>query len=660
MKEIKIRSLELSNWRAQSRKIEFSSGRTDIEGRNKSGKSTTKDALLWLLTGYDSDDRFNYQLFDTKAAYTYETSIPACVEGVFDIDGIEYRLKRSAKMGWTRKRNSDTYEKKPADEYSFAIDGVEVSSGDYTRFIESSFCPVQHLKFILNTDYYRSLDWKELRKVFADIIGEIQMSDYDGDFSEIEEMLVKYGTLDAIKDMLTSRRRPLKAIVGNGTRENPGTLQTEIDALEENLPDISDVEANKRHAEEIRGRISELDALITGASESLAPMIRRRNEMQVEIVKAQGEIERARTEYESECYAKEREVSSQIAEAERKNNARQPLIRRDAAERAGLQTELASLKETLESLNGRREELLAKNKEVKARVFSDTKCSYCGQELPADMLEDARRKFNAETEREHSRIVAEGRANNDRIKSIKERMDAVQERIDSPAEIPDEIPTDGLRLQLEEIRSSRIPFEQTEKFKEMSARIDVMKAQLPEIPVAPDTEAYRREKESLSVELMECGKVIGREAEYGRMKATIKKKRDELARNIEELVSVEGLIAKAEAMEKQKMEIIRSRVKHLFDICDIEMEVRKKDGTMMPACNISVGGVPASVLNSASKIEAGIDISNAFCRYNDISVPLVVDDMESIDSDKKINSCGRQEIRLMRADCEFTVINDRI
>lgn len=656
MKEVRIKTLELSNWRAQDRRIDFSEI-TELQGRNKSGKSTVKDAVLWLLTGYDSEDRFNHQLFDTRKQYTQENSLPAYVEATFEIDNVEFVMKRSAKMGWVRKRNTDTYEKKATDDYSFFIDGVEVTSGDYTKFVETNFCSVQHLKFILNTSYYLLLEWKELRKVFSDIIGEIQMSDYDGDFSEIEEMLVKYGTLDAIKDMLTSRRRPLKAIVGNGTRENPGTLQTEIDALEENLPDISDVEANKRRAEEIRGRISELDALITGASESLAPMIRRRNEMQVEIVKAQGEIERARTEYESECYAKEREVSSQIAEAERKNNARQTLIRRDAAERAGLQTELASLKETLESLNGRREELLAKNKEVKARVFSDTKCSYCGQELPADMLEDARRKFNSETEREHSRIVAVGRANNDRIKSIKERMDAVQERLDSPAEIPDEIPTDGLRLQLEEIRSSRIPFEQTGKYRKMSENVEDMKSRLPEIPVAPDTGAYQAEKDRLSVELMECGKVIGREAEYGRMKATIKKKRDELARNIEELVSVEGLIAKAEAMEKQKMEIIRSRVKHLFDICDIEMEVRKKDGTMTPACNISVAGVPSSVLNSAAKTEAGIDISNAFCRHNEIWMPLIVDDMESIDSNKNINRYGRQEIRMRRVDCDLKVIN---
>ena len=141
MKEISIKTLELSNWRAQNRKITFSA-MTEIEGRNESGKSTTKDAMLWLLTGYDSEDRFNYQLFDTTREYTQETSVPAYVEASFNIDNIDYTLKRCARQGWVRKRNSTNYEKKPTDDYSFFIDGVEVSSGEYTRFVEASFCPI--------------------------------------------------------------------------------------------------------------------------------------------------------------------------------------------------------------------------------------------------------------------------------------------------------------------------------------------------------------------------------------------------------------------------------------------------------------------------------------------------------------------------------------
>lgn len=654
MKEISIKTLELSNWRAQNRKITFSA-MTEIEGRNESGKSTTKDAMLWLLTGYDSEDRFNYQLFDTTREYTQETSVPAYVEAAFSIDNIDYTLKRCARQGWVRKRNSTNYEKKPTDDYSFFIDGVEVSSGEYTRFVEASFCPIQHLKFILNINYYQSLDWKELRKVFADIIGEIQLSDYEGDFSEIGDMLAKHNSLDVIKDMLKSRIKPIRNLVGD--KNNPGTLQTEIDALSENLPDISEIGRYEDEAAAIKTRIAELDALITGASDSIAPLIRKRNEQQVAIADEKAAVKKAKADYESEGYAREKEIIDKISNADKKNSSRQYVIQKAERDRSLIEKEIANLEKSLVGLQERRKSLLAKNKEIKSRVFSATRCSYCGQELPADMIEDARLKFNEEIQKEHERIVSEGKANNELISGLSERIDSLKARLSEPAEIPEEISTDSLTADLEKIRSGRIPFEKTEAYKTATAKISKMEAELIDIPVAPDTDGYKEEKAELTRRLLQCGEIIGRKSEYDRIQSSIERRREDLSKNLLELAKLDGLLDKAEDMEKQKMEIIRQRVNHLFDICDIEMEVRKKDGTMTPACNISVDNTPWTVLNTAARIAVGIDISNAFCRHNDVHIPLVLDNMEMVDSDREIPSDGRQTIVFRRNDCEFTVIN---
>ena len=51
-KQIKIESLSLTNWKGEaSRTIEFCNGVTTIAGGNGLGKTRTRDALLWLLTG---------------------------------------------------------------------------------------------------------------------------------------------------------------------------------------------------------------------------------------------------------------------------------------------------------------------------------------------------------------------------------------------------------------------------------------------------------------------------------------------------------------------------------------------------------------------------------------------------------------------------------
>lgn len=655
MKIVYLKRLTLSNWRAQNRTIEFSDGQNEILGRNKSGKSTTKDAILWLLTGYDSEDRFNYQLFDTTQEYSYETSVPASVEAEIDVDGVAYTLKRVAKQGWTRKRGGDVYEKKNTDDYSFFIDSVESSSGEYTKFIENLLCPLEHLKFILNISHFMSLDWREMRKILADIIGEIKPDDYQGDYSDLTGLLEKYGSLDTVKDMLDSRRKPVLKLVG--TKTNPGTLQPEIDALEDNLPGISGAESAETRSKEIRARISALDGLITGASESIKPAIRRRNEQLLEISRAENELEKARADYDSDFISRKREINLKIIDIERANKHAQENARNEQARKDAIAKRIEALREEIKKRLDRRLDLLEKNKAVKARVFSSDRCAYCGQQLPPDMLEDARQKFNDETRREHERIVAEGKANNEMIADITGQIEMLEKSLDdSPADIKLQS-TVELKRQLTELIDGRLPFENTAQYMEIKDKIDRLKSQVIEIPVAPDTSAYAEEKESLLQELSECGQTLGRKAEYDRMVGSIEKKKQELTANINELVRIEGLISLADSMEKEKMEIIRRKVQNLFDICDIEMEVKKKDGTMTPACNISVNGVPWAVLNTAGQIAAGIDMSNAFCKHDGISMPLLLDNMESVDSDTEIMSHGRQMIIFRREDCDFRIVN---
>lgn len=105
MKLIELKRLTLSNWRGQSRKVDFE-GRTDVYGKNKTGKSSLKDAFLWLLTGYDSNNRMNFNLFDNNMEYTAENNPEASVEGVFLINGNEYSFKRTAK--WDLSVNVET------------------------------------------------------------------------------------------------------------------------------------------------------------------------------------------------------------------------------------------------------------------------------------------------------------------------------------------------------------------------------------------------------------------------------------------------------------------------------------------------------------------------------------------------------------------------
>lgn len=191
MKEVQIKKLSIENWRAQNKSIYFIGNITEIKGRNESGKSSVMNAFLWLLTGYDEEDRLNYNLFDNTVEQTYENAVPASVEAVLDIDGYEYTFKKSAKQGWSRPRGKSEYERKGTDDYTFYTDGIEVSATQYKSQIESLLAPIDKLKIMLNLRYFLMLDWKDMRKQLEAIVGEIESSDFKGDYSVILQDLIK-------------------------------------------------------------------------------------------------------------------------------------------------------------------------------------------------------------------------------------------------------------------------------------------------------------------------------------------------------------------------------------------------------------------------------------------------------------------------------------
>ena len=653
MKEIRIKTLELSNWRAQNKKITFS-GRTVISGRNRSGKSTTKDALLWLLTGYDSEDRYNYQLFDTTVEATKENSVPAYVEVVFDIDGMEYTLKRMAEMGWSRPRGSDTYVKKTTDDYSFFRDGVALSSGDYMRFVESVFGPVQYLKFILNINYYMLLDWKALRTAFSEVIGEVNDSDYTGDYTEISQLLATYKSLDVIKEYLKQRRTPLRDSVG--TAERKGSLSIEIETMRDNLPDVSEADRDSERFIEIETMILSIDKEMAGAADALQPYVERRRKETADIMKMRDDLSRREQEYEQSFRNTITDIDREIHNINAENYLNRNQQERDKQDIAGNERRLEELALDIKRLQDRRKTLLEENRRCLEQEFSGDKCSYCGQELPADMLEDARRLFEAEKEREHQEIVARGKRNNMEMERVKKEMEDISKMNGELAAkgYPASKDTAVLDRKKQELLGSHVPFQETEEYAIMTKRIQQAEESLTEIPEA-DTSALRKKKEALLAEYRACSEKAGMISERDRMERRIADKEQDLKRSAVELAQIEGQLAKAEEMEREKAEIVRTRVKKFFSWCDVQMEQRQKNGGTAPACNIILEGVPSQVSNTASKMLIGIDISNAFCRYLDTSLPMIVDNMESMDDGYDMNPEGRQEIFLARRDNDFMV-----
>lgn len=644
MKKATLKRLTLNNWRTQNRTVDFSH-KTNIIGRNKEGKSTIFNAWLWLILGVDEYDRANYQIFDSRVEQTYENSVPASVEAVLDIDGNEYVLKRTVEQGWLRPRGKSEYERKGSDDYSFHIDGIGVSATQYKQQIESLFAPTEKMKIMLNLRYFLTLDWKDMRKQLEAMVGDIEPSDFKGDYTAILQDLIKYAP-----DELKSKYKQQIAEI----KKNTDGLPKAIETLQTNLPDLKEVDEARKAIDDAKQQITDIDEKIVGAGDFAKPYIDKRNAELAEISKLQEEYNKAQSVYLSNFNDEEEKIQKEIRDVDSYNADVDMANKKAESERESNRRELDKMNDVLSTLQKRHEDLTEQNKECKARVFMGEKCAYCGQDLPEDKLEEARKRFNEQKEKDHEYIVSQGKSNKERINETMRRIEELKMGIGMPMEIRERKSKDDLEAKLDDLRASFVPYGKTAEGAAKMAAIEEKRANLTAVP-QQDNSALLNMKRGLLDEIEINSKKLGLKDEYDRQVEKIKNMQEQLRTNSIEKAKLEGKLAKVKEYEEEKARIVSDRVNGKFEYVQIEMSETNKSGDIIPACVVKDDkGVNALVTNNANRVLCGIDIAIAFQEFYGLSLPLFIDNYELFSSDN-CPETNRQEIRLMVGDTRLAI-----
>lgn len=624
MKNVFLKYIKIENWRAQNMRVDFSENKTVIKGKNESGKSTIYNAFIWLLTGCDEYDRTNFRLFDDTIEQTKEASLPAIVEAVISIDDVEYKLKRTATIGWTRKRGKVEWERKGSDNYTFSIDDIERSATDYRSFIESQLLPIDKLKIAINIGYMLSLDWKECRKHFESLAGEMKITDYKGDYSDILNDLNKY-TIDEVKQRYRSILKPINASIDS--------LPITIDTLKANMPDLSEIEEAEKSIEEKKKLISDIDNKISLSNESLKPLIKQRDEELKVINTLKSDLSEAERKYSDKYIKGLCELDGELRETTRKNEEIARTNKRHKSEKEFLQKSIALKQGSIESLSKRKEELLQQCRDIKARKFNETKCPYCGQDFPEDMIEKNKREFNRINESEYNSVVSQGKYIASGIDTERKELESMKKELESLDDEKSLISTDDITKRINDFTANHIPFNETDECKSMKAKIDDLLSKLTVIENV-DHSGLLNMRNQLTQDIEELSKKIGVKDTFNKQQEKIEKLQKELRSNVVEKARIEGLIDKVSEFEREKASIISDRVNGKFDYISVKMTDINKSGEIVDTCVVLDNkGVSYNVTNTASKMLCGIDISRTFCKFYGINLPLFIDNGERINKE---------------------------
>lgn len=645
MKTITLKKLTLQDWRGQNRVINFSSS-TEITGRNKSGKSTVFNAFLWLMTGCDELNRSNHKLFDDTLPMTFENAKVASVEALLLIDDVEYAMKKTAKQGWSRKRGREEYEKSNTDNYNFYIDGIERTSGEYKTFIESTFAPIDKLKMMLNIKYYQLLDYKEMRKYFESLVGDISINDFKADYSEILNDLNKY-PIEEVKMSYKSKIKPIKASIES--------LPITIDTLQANLPNISSLDEIQKEIDDAKEQISNIDAQLLGANKNIQVYIDKRNNELKVISELEKEYAEAESQYNLKPIEEANKIKAEISEVESYNEQAEKDNKKGLQIIEDAKRGLVSAKNKLKTYEEYRQVLLKENEEVKSMQFQGEVCSYCGQLLQGDKLEEAKQKFFAQREAKHKSIVATGKANNEDIAKCKSEiaeLEAVINKDYTPKPLKDK---SELEYKLANLRANFITYNKTTEGKEKLAKIQNLKANLTNIP-QQDNSGLQNMKKMLLESIENNSKKLGLKDEYDKQILNIQNKQDELKDSAIELAKLEKKLNLVAKYEQERAQIVSDRVNGLFDYISVRMTSTNKSGDIVPDCQIlDKFGVSANVCNAASAKLCGIDLSLGFQKFYGLNLPIFIDEAHTIDADN-YPMIDNQIIKLWNNGGDFEVV----
>lgn len=655
-----LKKLSLINFKGiRSFSVQFDH-ETFIYGQNGTGKTTLKDAFLWLFFGKDSTDRKDFEiktLDDQNRAYE---KLPHEVEAVIMVGIEEIVIRRSYLEKWTKKRG-EAKETFSGHEQAFFWNDVPMKEGEFNAKVASVFNE-NIFKLITNADYFNSLKWQDRRNVLLTMAGAINNEDIfstlqPGSYSELMTALNQKKTVEDFKKEINAKKKKIK--------DELDFIPARIEEANRALPEEKDYSAIDKLIAEATADLDTTESLLTNKSAQQKEFQNHQLAKQKEIGELQQRQLKIEMDIRSKVLAGKRTREQVIADKSNDLRAKQN-------EKDRLLTKYNSEVKRKEGLVADKDELTKKWNAINAEQLSfnenDFCCPACSRPFEdgdvASKKETLTNNFNTDKTRRLQDV-------NDRGMALKSEIDVLDAEIKNifsqgqalAAEI-NILQKDIATLQEEDVRLSADDENQiklaVEADTEHKANADMIRLRQEEMNAAfpeDDNSALLARKKELQFNIDTWKTEISGKDQREKVLARIAELNAQEEKMSAELANLEGVEFSIEQYIKAKMDLLESRINGRFKIVKFKMFEDQINGGRTESCTTLINGVPYPDANTASKIQAGIDIINALSEYYDIYGPIWVDNRESVIELPKTES---QIINLVvsKKHAKLTIVND--
>lgn len=660
MKKVTLKKLSVENYKKfEAREFDFA-GRTEVSGRNRQGKTSLMDAYFDVLTGKLADGTLPNNI--RRKVDGEEVDDPVVRELVIDVDGTEYVVQKKTKKG----KSSNTVE--------YYVNGIKRNKTEYMEILKRIADPdtiamCSNARVFLNEIQKATA---KARETLGGIAG-FSESQFRAEHPEYEWIKNEGVEGDSIEEILKARRRDLRKaksdvddIVKQIRKEQSRQVECDETLLAQRDDLLDLLKENEKQEKVLCDASREYDRI----SIELAGLKRSRDAL----VEKAGKTAREKHDritsllYTLKSDKKNAENKLRLAEIDLEH-ANKGIERHKAALAQAKKKYTEALKEKWDDT-----ELT----EIRGKEFDPESavCPTCGQMLPEEQVEAAKRKFEFNRQTRISKKLEEKeqfeKNKRTKLEQITEDGNEASEGLKTANKAKEEAEA-AIEATKKEITSLALEIAETEKEAEKS---------IPEPDMSGDEE-YKAVCDKISA-LEESLNSIGNgendrillsnnrhslKAKLRDVEAKIKiqtARLEEKANNLEALQEEQKKLSQKQADIQQKVDqltdysieknkalaaVINPHFKHFqFQFLDYT-----QDGEPMETCRMICNGIDyANGLNHSDRILCDIDLVMGLQEMNDLRLPVWVDDTESINSDR-IPELDTQMILLKVSDGELKV-----
>lgn len=609
---------------------------TDIYLKNEGGKTTIVDAFIWLFFGKHPEGKTDLDI-KTKCTSRTQSHFPDhkigdvvsnlthSVIGVIVLDGREIELEKTFKETWgTTAKVKEKHLKTHTTTYSF--DKHKCAKSKYESELEN-IIDEQTFRMLTDPLYFssdkpRGVHWSERRDIVMKMRGEIDQTKIKG-YKEIRDLIGTWGPEEKKQDLKSEIKKikEEKEKIPTQIEENQ-RLTIEIPEAGRSIEVLRDEKSiyqekinqikSDSGQQELKNKIAAIDTEILEKTNAFNAHKQKR----IDILLDSG----------TSTAQSISSTQNQISELENENSNKQSIVDNN-------ESILNGDRKIFSDIVLEQENLQNENTPV------ETICPTCKEDLPSDQIETSKQTYNFAKSRKLERM-------NNALDKIEADGKALKQKTE---EFKSEISENLKNIELKKVRlngymdSRQHKLHKMELVKKTVANVSSLVGKKSELEKQRDNikvpDTFHHEQ------LLAC---VENEISAINQRSLNIQKNQEYAERISELGKLEVKLSQDQADLENKLSQLENfivasvesqseLINAMFELATFQMYIKQiNSGINNDVCETMLDGVRFNAVNSAGKTQVGIDIIKQLQIFYDRSLPIFVDNRESVTNLPKV------------------------